>query len=663
MMRKLTAFFLSFLLIFSLLPHFAAADDIGGTLEKEMRAMVERGIVSGYGDGRYAPKEKVTRGQFAAFLARALHLSGGTTSFSDVPPSLTLAPSINAAAKAGIISGYSNGKFGPDDFINREQMSVMIDHSLEFLKVPQERGPVNFTDANEITSSTFQLAIAHMVGLGITAGIPNVDENSKPLGTLRFEPKSHTTREQAAAFIYRMLEAAEKAEEPEPDGPFKVGTIDADGNLDANAKSFETYEKATAAMTNNPAQVIMSGDQIIKMNAGIVVAKPTVDQAATLIYDSSLKRFYFNVDAGAYGTPPTELEYITSDAEKIEIKIAGKTGFVKHSDAYLLPQPMIKKRAYYSKDAAGQLVHYLYNFNKDQFVSYIAGAAPSFMKTDVKYYSWDGVHFRTSQGTAGAAYQYFNMLPARAKTNYSPEDLDRYIDQELARREKLPGLTYKDATNLSKLKGMGVHFKAAEQKYKINALLMLGISINESQFGMSINALEKNNLFGLNVTDNSPEDGDAFKSPQASIDSFAQDFLNKKYIPIPKEGGLLYQNGAHPGNKNSGINVRYASDTNWGAKAAGHMYTLDKAMGGKDFINNPAPHAIGLTTQFVNVRSGAGTVFAKQFTYPAAGYSVVILDTVKGTAGATWYKVLSDSVENEFAYIHSDYVKKVNIAR
>ncbi|WP_182917108.1 S-layer homology domain-containing protein [Bacillus sp. PK3_68] len=662
-MRKLTTFFLTLLLVLPIIPSPSAADDISGALEKEMRAMVEKGIVSGYGEGRYAPKEKVTRGQFAAFLARALHLSGGTTTFSDVPPTLTLAPSINAAAQAGIISGYSNGKFGPDDFINREQMSVMIDNSLDFLKVSKIRGSLDFTDANEITSSMFRLAIAHMVGLNITAGIPNVDKNNNNLGTLRFEPKSHTTREQAAAFIYRMLKVAEKEEEPEPDGPFRVGTVDANGSLNTGAKSFDTYEKAAAAMANDPAQVIMSGNQIVKMNAGIVVAKPTVEHAATLIYDSSLKNFYFNVDAGAYGTPPTELEYVTSDAEKIEIKIAGKTGFVKHSDAYLLPQPMIKRRAYYSKENNGQLVHHLYNFNTDKFVTYSVGPAPSFMNSGVEYYSWDGVHFRTKQGEAGAAYQYFNMLSARAKTNYTAADLDRYIDQELARREQLPGSTYKDATKLSKLKGMGSYFKAAEQKYKINALLMLGISINESQFGMSGNALQKNNLFGLNVTDNNPENGDAFKTPQDSINSFANNFLNKKYIPIPQDGRLLYQNGAHLGNKNSGINVRYASDTNWGYKAAGHMYTLDKAMGGKDFVNNPAPYSIGLTTQLVNVRSGAGTSFAKQFTYPSAGYSVVIVDTVKGTDGSTWYKVLSDSLENEFSYIHSDYIKKINIAR
>ena len=53
----------------------AAEDDITGiTLEQEMRDLIQLGILKGYSEGEYRPEEDVTRGQFAAFITRALEL-------------------------------------------------------------------------------------------------------------------------------------------------------------------------------------------------------------------------------------------------------------------------------------------------------------------------------------------------------------------------------------------------------------------------------------------------------------------------------------------------------------------------------------------------------------------------------------------------------------
>jgi hypothetical protein len=213
--------------------------------------------------------------------------------------------------------------------------------------------------------------------------------------------------------------------------------------------------------------------------------------------------------------------------------MAGLTGFVKHTDVYLLPEPMIKERAYYEIDNAGNLKHYLYHFSKKSYSNYIVGPAPAFMKAGTRYYSWDGITFRTESGVAETAYQYFNLLSARSKTNYTAAELNNYIDQELARREKLDPVTYKDAKNLSKLKNIGSSLKQVEEDYKINALMLLGIAINESTFGMSVVALEKNNLFGQGVFDNGVNVGDVFASPHDSLVGMAKDYWNKNYIPIP----------------------------------------------------------------------------------------------------------------------------------
>ena len=70
-MKKIVSLLLSLTLIVTMLPisQASAADDITGIkLEKEMRAMIEKGVLQGYGNGTYAPFEDVTRGQFAKFL-------------------------------------------------------------------------------------------------------------------------------------------------------------------------------------------------------------------------------------------------------------------------------------------------------------------------------------------------------------------------------------------------------------------------------------------------------------------------------------------------------------------------------------------------------------------------------------------------------------------
>ena len=67
-----------------------ASDDITGiTLEKDMRAMIDLGVMVGDGKGKYRPNEEISRGEFAALLSRVLKLPEGTSQFSDVPPNLS----------------------------------------------------------------------------------------------------------------------------------------------------------------------------------------------------------------------------------------------------------------------------------------------------------------------------------------------------------------------------------------------------------------------------------------------------------------------------------------------------------------------------------------------------------------------------------------------
>ncbi|MDO3408345.1 Ig-like domain-containing protein [Saccharibacillus sp. CPCC 101409] len=87
----------------------------------------EMGIVQGYPDREYRPKDGVSRGEAAVVVAKMLKLdvSGGATGFSDVSSNAWYAPYVNAVRKAGIMNGVGGGRFSPNTELTREQLAVV----------------------------------------------------------------------------------------------------------------------------------------------------------------------------------------------------------------------------------------------------------------------------------------------------------------------------------------------------------------------------------------------------------------------------------------------------------------------------------------------------------------------------------------------------------
>ena len=147
---------------------------------------------------------------------------------------------------------------------------------------------------------------------------------------------------------------------------------------------------------------------------------------------------------------------------------------------------------------------------------------------------------------------------------------------------------YKNAFEKSKLVGIGSYLKKVEEEKKVNALLLLSIAQHESQYGLSDRAQKSNNFFGIGIHDDKPNDI-YFTSIEENIDRLIDGYFNKNYI----SPNARFAHGAVLGKKSLGINVWYASDPYWGAKAAGHWYRIDKAMGGKDIAK---AYRVGITT-------------------------------------------------------------------
>lgn len=201
-MKKFTTLLLSFLLMLSLIsmPASAASKE---TISAEMQVMIDMGVISGYPDGTYKPYGKVTRGEFATFISRALNLPSGEHKFTDVNVHSKLAPGINAAAKANIVQGVSNTTFSPNSLITREQMALMINNALNYLGVQPKSTSVAVLDINKVKSSETKKAIYSMVGHNIIKGY-------EAKGGILFKPTENATREHAAAFINRLLKTSGK---------------------------------------------------------------------------------------------------------------------------------------------------------------------------------------------------------------------------------------------------------------------------------------------------------------------------------------------------------------------------------------------------------------------------------------------------------------------
>ncbi len=113
-------------------PSVAAAQlsDIAGTqFEKQIASLVDAGVIAGFPDGTFKPDQEVTRAQFAKLVAVAMNLNstGFTTStFSDVAPDHWALGFIEAVAAKGWIQGYPDGTFGPEKNITREEMATLM---------------------------------------------------------------------------------------------------------------------------------------------------------------------------------------------------------------------------------------------------------------------------------------------------------------------------------------------------------------------------------------------------------------------------------------------------------------------------------------------------------------------------------------------------------
>ena len=187
----------------------------------------DNGLMSGTSDTTFTPGGTMTRGM----LVTTLYRMAGSPSlenedlgypFADVPGDAWYADGVYWARLAGVVGGYSEDQFGPDDPVTREQIAAIL---WRYAGSPAAESGTDFADEGSISAYAAQ-AVDWARANGIVNG---VEDN-------RFLPQSSATRAQVATILRNYLTMEEAGEPEAPAGSrVLVAYFSATGNTEAVA--------------------------------------------------------------------------------------------------------------------------------------------------------------------------------------------------------------------------------------------------------------------------------------------------------------------------------------------------------------------------------------------------------------------------------------------
>ena len=237
---------------------------------------------------------------------------------------------------------------------------------------------------------------------------------------------------------------------------------------------------------------------------------------------------------------------------RIPVQVAGITGYVNSGQVAAVNSSTTFIPDYVSD---GKYVYHRYSAYNKVMVAY---HNPN-MQVGKSYYSADGINFGSFK--LDHPFQFSNL---KSRSNYTAADINRLYS--------LMG------ANDSKLAGKGATFKAAEQRYGVNALYLVAHSALESAWGRSKIAKDKNNFFGIAAYDSTPyTSATKFDDVDSGILGAAR-WIDRNYL----SNTGYPANGAYLGNKARGMNVNYAAAPYWGESIASIMFSANEKLGRKD---------------------------------------------------------------------------------
>jgi hypothetical protein len=159
--------------------------------------LYSRGAIAGYPDGTFRPYNNITRGQIAKVVVLALQwpqANPATGTFSDVAPGSTFFPYVETAVQHGVISGYPDGTYRPNNDLTRGQIAKIMVMAQQWALA----NPATATFSDVPVGSTFFQYVETAVTHTLLSGYPD--------GT--FRPNTTATRGQASKIIYNGITGA-----------------------------------------------------------------------------------------------------------------------------------------------------------------------------------------------------------------------------------------------------------------------------------------------------------------------------------------------------------------------------------------------------------------------------------------------------------------------
>lgn len=174
----------------------AAADTRGHWAEQYIALLQKRGTIGGFPDGTFKPNDYITRAQFAAIASRALNLppAGRAANFRDVPAKYWGANAISQVSDAGLVTGFPDGSFRPEDKITRAQALVILAKALQSPNA-DTAGLSRYKDGNTVPTWALP-SVAKAANANIIVSYPDAQA---------IKPNELATRADVAALTYQTM--------------------------------------------------------------------------------------------------------------------------------------------------------------------------------------------------------------------------------------------------------------------------------------------------------------------------------------------------------------------------------------------------------------------------------------------------------------------------
>lgn len=159
--------------------------------------VAQNGLMRGTSSDKFSPYSTTTRAMIVTVLYRMEgEPDAGENSFIDVPDGEYYTDAVAWASENGIVNGYGQGRFGPNDSITREQLTAILYRYSVYkgydVSVGEDTNILSFNDIAELSDYAYT-SMQWACGAGIIGG----------MGDGRLAPKGNATRCQIAAVLHR----------------------------------------------------------------------------------------------------------------------------------------------------------------------------------------------------------------------------------------------------------------------------------------------------------------------------------------------------------------------------------------------------------------------------------------------------------------------------